>query len=71
MTRTAALRASVFFMFLTIIFGAVNFGSPAPAAEAIFLVTGALFLVTMLFALSPLPTHTTVPARVHRRTTWR
>ena len=71
MTRTAALRASVFFMLLTLIFGAVNFGSHALAAEAISLVSGALFLVTMSFGLSPLPTRTTVPARIRKRTSWR
>jgi phosphotransferase system glucose/maltose/N-acetylglucosamine-specific IIC component len=65
MTRTIALRASALFVVLTILFGAVGLGSQAVVAEAVFLISGSLFALMLLFALAT-PDHAGVPVRVRR-----
>ena len=70
MTRTIALRASALFIVLTILFGTVGLGSHAVAAEAMFLISGSLCALMLLFALAT-PDHAAVPVRVRRVRTHR
>ena len=65
MTRTAALRSSVLFVVLTIVFGAVGLSSHAVVAEAMFLISGSLVALMLFFAFAT-PDHAAVPARVRR-----
>jgi hypothetical protein len=62
MTHTAAVRASILFVFMAIVFGAVGLASSAAAAEAMFMISVSLFAVMLLFALAT-PAHRTVPVR--------
>jgi hypothetical protein len=66
MTRTAALRASVLFVFLAVIFGSAGIGAHALVGEAISLISGALFVLMFMFWLAPLPEHTPLAATVRR-----
>lgn len=65
MTRSVALRASVCFVVLTILFGAVGLGSYSVAAEAGFLIAAALVAVLALFAAAA-PAPQAIPVRVRR-----
>ena len=71
MTQTAALRASVLFVFLALIFGALSVGSHALAAEAMALISGALFVLMFMFWLAPLPEHRPQPMRIRGPRTYR
>jgi hypothetical protein len=71
MTRTAALRASVLFVVLAIVFGIVDIASHALAAEAVSLISGALFMLMFMFWLAPLPEHRPLPARIRAPRTYR
>jgi hypothetical protein len=71
MTRTAALRASVLFVVLTIIFGGLGIGSHALAAEAMSLISGALFVLMFMFWLAPIPEHRPLPVRIRGPRTYR
>lgn len=65
MTRIAALRASALFVILTILFGALGLGSHATAAQAMFLISGSLGALMLIFALAS-PDHAAIPVRVRR-----
>jgi hypothetical protein len=66
MTRPAALRASALFIALTIVFGAFGLGSHAAVAEALFLISGSLCALMLVFALATTPTPAAIPLRVRR-----
>ena len=66
MTRAAALRASVLFVCVAIIFGAVGAGSHALAAQALSVVGSILFVLTFAFWLAPAPEHRPLAVRVRR-----
>jgi hypothetical protein len=66
MTRSAALRAGTIFVLLALFFGATGINAYAPLAEALFLITGSLCALMLLFGLAPRPA--AVPVRVKRRT---
>ncbi len=65
MTHTAAVRASILFIVLTIVFGAVGLASHAAVAEALFMISASVFAFMLLFALAT-PAHRTVPARIRK-----
>jgi len=65
MTRTVALRASTIFVTLALLFGALAFSSQAAVASALFVITGSVCAVMLLFAAAP-PQHALVPVRVRR-----
>ena len=65
MTRPAALRASALFIALSILFGMLGLGSHAAVAEAIFLISGSLCALMLLFAYAT-PAPTALPVRVRR-----
>ncbi|HEX2725471.1 MAG TPA: hypothetical protein VHN20_06600 [Beijerinckiaceae bacterium] len=66
MTRTAALRASVLFVLIALIFGAVGAGSHAVAAQALSLIGSILFVLMLAFWLAPVPEHRPLAVRVRR-----
>ena len=66
MTRTAALRASILFVVIAIIFGAVGAGSHALAAQALSLIGSVLFVLMLAFWLAPAPEHRPLAVRVRR-----
>ena len=63
MTRTAAFRASALFVVLAMVFAAVGLGSHALAAQAMFLISGSLGALMLVFAVAT-PDHAAVPVRV-------
>jgi hypothetical protein len=67
MSKTAALRASTIFAALTVIFAAIGLGAYSPIAEALSLITGSVFAVTIAFALAT-PFHGPALARARRVT---
>jgi hypothetical protein len=70
MTRTVALRASALFIAVMVVFGAVGFGSHAAAADALFLISGSLCALMLLFAvMSPAPAP--IPVRIRRGRSYR
>jgi hypothetical protein len=52
MTRTAALRASILFLAFTLLSALLGLQSHSPAAEALFLITGPLAVLMLLFGLA-------------------
>ena len=66
MTRSAALRAGTIFALLALFFGAAGITAHAPVAEALFLVTGSVCALMLLFAFAP-AAHAPVPVRARRR----
>jgi hypothetical protein len=65
MTRTVALRASICFIVLTALFGALGVSAYAPAAEALFLICASLCVLLGTFALAA-PAPQAIPVRVRR-----
>jgi hypothetical protein len=65
MTHTAAVRASILFVILAIVFGAVGLASHADAAEALFTISASVFAIMLLFALAT-PAHRAMPARIRK-----
>jgi hypothetical protein len=65
MTHAAAVRASILFVFMMIIFGALGLGTHAPIAHALFVISGSAFALMMLFAVLT-PAHRVVPVRARR-----
>jgi hypothetical protein len=65
MTRMTALRSCAVFVALTLLFGAVGLGSHAAVAEALFLISGSLAALRLLFGASA-PDHAAIPVRVWR-----
>jgi hypothetical protein len=65
MTRSAAFRAGTLFVFLTALFAAIGLSSHAPVAEALFLITGSVCTVMLLFAFAR-PADASVPVRIRR-----
>jgi hypothetical protein len=65
MTHSAAVRASILFVILTILSGAVGLGSHAAVAEAVFVISASVFALTLVFALAT-PVHRAVPVRVRK-----
>ncbi len=65
MTRTVALRASICFIVLTALFGALGVSAYAPVAEALFAVAASLVVLLGVFALAT-PAPQAIPVRVRR-----
>jgi hypothetical protein len=66
MTRTIALRSSALFVLSALVFGLIALGgSHAWVAQAVFLVTGAICAVMLIFALAA-PVPRPVPVRIRR-----
>jgi hypothetical protein len=65
MTRTIALRSSALFVLSALVFGLIALGSHAWVAQAVFLVTGAICAVMLIFALAA-PAPRPVPVRIRR-----
>jgi hypothetical protein len=68
MTRIAALRSGLLFVALSLFFGLIGSGSGVQAAEAFFLVGGAMSVVLGAFAaFAPSPRPVRVRAHVRLR----
>ena len=65
MTHTAAVRASILFIVLAVVFGAVGLASRAVIAEALFMISASVFMFMLLFALAT-PAQGTVPMRIRK-----
>lgn len=66
MTRSAALRAGMIFVLLSVIFGALGASTYSPVAEALLAVTASLCAVMLMFAAAT-PAYVPVPVRRRRR----
>jgi hypothetical protein len=66
MTRSVAFRAFLFFTACAVLFAVTGILSQVPVAEVLFLITGSLCAVMMLYAAS-VPSPAPVPVRVRRR----
>jgi hypothetical protein len=66
MDRSVAFRAGIFFTVLTALFGVTGVVAEVPVAEVLFLITGSLCAVMMLYAAS-VPSPAPVPVRIRRR----
>jgi hypothetical protein len=66
MTRTVALRASVVFVALTGLFGALGLSAYTPIAEILFLISASVGGLMLGFAVAT-PRHAPVPVRIRSR----
>ena len=66
MTRSVALRASIIFVALTLLLGAMSLTSQAAAATALLLISASVAALLIVFAAAPTQ-FAPVPVRVRRR----
>ena len=66
MTRFVAFRAFLLFIVLAALSAVTGIASHVPVAEALFLISGSLGAIMLVFALAT-PAHALVPVRVRRR----
>jgi hypothetical protein len=66
MNRSIALRASALFVLFAALFAAIGLSSSVQITAALFLISGALGMLMLAFALGT-PVRAAVPVRVRRR----
>ena len=70
MTRIVALRASIIFVALTLLIGAISLASQTAALTAVVLISGSVAALLILFAAAPAQL-APIPVRVRDRRTGR